>query len=154
MVAITKKLFLNCYDNIFEDNELNDLLKTLNLNKKNLKEWYGTYFLQINEYFKDIENKLNNLVKQFNVEIDYLQIVHWPKNSFQNLHLDKAHLITKLTSITYLNNDFKGGYTYFEDNTVIAPKKNRTLIFDGNLYKHGVSKIIENDRYTLAVWYK
>jgi hypothetical protein len=149
-----KKLFLNCYDNVFEENELNTLLKVFNLNEKNSKKWYGTNYIQINGYFKNIETKLNELVKSYNSELDYLQIVNWPENSFQDLHVDGAHSITSITSITYLNDDFVGGHTYFEDGTTIKPIKNRTLIFEGKLYRHGVSKIIKNNRYTLAAWYK
>ena len=54
MVINKQKLFLNCYDNVFEEKELDSLLKAFDLNKKHSKEWYGTYYVQINGYFKNI----------------------------------------------------------------------------------------------------
>jgi hypothetical protein len=42
----------------------------------------------------------------------------------------------------------------FEEGTLIVPKIGRTLVFNGQTYKHGVKKIIKKDRFTLAIWYK
>ena len=61
---------------------------------------------------------------------------------------------TTLSSITYLNDNFDGGRTYFEDGTTFIPKKGRSIFFDGQYYKHGVSKVENNIRYVVATWYK
>jgi hypothetical protein len=78
-----------------------------------------------NRFFKDLENEYNSFDKKNCV--DWLQIVHWPKGSFQEFHKDFESQDTVLTSITYLNDDFVGGETVFEDGIVIKPKKGRTL---------------------------
>lgn len=49
---------------------------------------------------------------------------------------------SKFTVLIYLNDDFKGGNTTFYDvdfrkTVTVAPKKNRTLIFDIDLYHAG-----------------
>ena len=88
------------------------------------------------------------------IVVDWLEIVKWPSNSYQNLHLDKASNKTVLTSITYLNENYSGGETYFKDGMIIKPKTGRTLIFDGMHYVHGVKTIKKGTRYTLPVWYK
>jgi hypothetical protein len=106
----------------------------------------------LNNNFKDLENKINNFLKIY--LIDWWQIVHWPLGSYQNLHFDKTVNLTALTSISYLNNAFTGGQTFFEDETIIHPKLGRTLLFNGQQYKHGVKQVLTGNRYTLAIWYK
>jgi hypothetical protein len=96
----------------------------------------------------DISIKLNNSI------IDWAQIVYWPTGSFQDLHYDKASERTTLSSICYLNDDYEGGQTYFEDGTIFTPKKGRILFFDGKYYLHGVKKVTSGNRYVLAIWYK
>ena len=98
-----------------------------------------------------IKKIYNNIYKD--IVGDWLQIVKWPSNSYQNLHLDKTSNKTVLTSITYLNENYSGGETYFKDGTIIKPKTGRTLIFDGMYYVHGVKTIKKGTRYTLPVWY-
>ena len=101
-----------------------------------------------------LETKLNFISKNFNSEIDWFQIVKWPINSTQNLHFDTASQKTTLTSITYLNDDYTGGQTYYEDGTIFKPKKGRSLFFNGQYYKHGVKPVDKNIRYVVAAWYK
>jgi len=54
----------------------------------------------------------------------------------------------------YLNENYKGGQTYFKDGTIFSPKTGRMLFFDGKYYFHGVKEILSNDRYVLVIWYK
>jgi len=109
------------------------------------------------DFFKRINLKENlNTVTNFfyNSIIDWIQIVKWPTNSFHRLHFDISSKETTLASICYLNDDFKGGQTYFEDGTIFYPKQNRIIFFDGNCYLHGVKQIETGTRYVLAAWYK
>jgi len=119
--------------------------------------FHGTHPLVLD---KNLNNKLlykiNNLSLNLNQSIiDWFQIVKWPaSHPGKRLHFDRGHSDTILSSILYLNSDFKGGHTYFEDGTSIAPKTGRIIFFDGNYYYHGVSAINNKDRYTLAAWYR
>ena len=78
------------------------------------------------------------------------------------MHYDEASKDTVLASITYLNNDYSGGHTIFEDTTTskgehitsIAPVPGRTIIFDGMRYRHGASINSDAPRYTIPIWYK
>jgi len=84
---------------------------------------------------------------------ELLQFTYWTPNSFQDLHFDVTRDSTNLTSITYLNDDYEGGETYFENDVVVKPKKGKVVFFDGKKYKHGVSKITQGNRYVCAFWY-
>jgi len=89
-----------------------------------------------------------------NVLFDWANIVEWPVGAKQQFHLDTASDKTVLSSITYLNNDFRGGETLFEDGTKIAPVPGRTVFFDGIKYKHAVYPVTVASRFTLPIWYK
>jgi len=112
----------------------------LNLNGQELE--------RIKKYLEPTSIILNNSI------VDWSQIVYWPKKSYQDLHKDFASDQTILTSITYLNEDFIGGLTYFEDGTQFAPVKGRTVFFDGQYFNHGVTPILQGERYVIATWYK
>lgn len=87
-------------------------------------------------------------------EIDWAEIFKRDANTWQDLHLDGASELTTLTSITYLNDNFNGGFTHLADGTQVKPKTGRTILFDGKKYVHGVSPVIGGTRYTLPIWYK
>ncbi len=98
----------------------------------------------------------NTAVRFFGIEtyVEVSQIVKWPVGSMQPVHRDMARETTTFTSITYLNDDFEGGETYFTDeDLLIKPKVGRTILFDGKRFEHGVRKITNGTRYTLALWY-
>ena len=105
---------------------------------------------------KSLVKKINKVGMSINKSIiDWFEIVKWPfPNKGKNLHLDLASNETILSAIIYLNNDFKGGYTWFKDTTHIAPVVGRAIFFDGTKYPHGVSIIDEGIRYTIAIWFK
>jgi hypothetical protein len=98
----------------------------------------------------------NQIVELMNVSlvIDWCELVKWPLNSQQNFHFDIGSKNTVFTSITYLNDDYFGGETCFLGGQFIKPKKGRTVYFDGNFYKHGVSTVGLKNRYTAPIWYK
>lgn len=145
---------ININDDFINDDEIQRLLSFFENNKDKASSWHGTLTLSLDSSFADLGNKINKYASQFGAQIDWGKIVHWPKETYQPLHFDNASDKTILSSIIYLNDGYQGGQTYFEDGTIIAPKKRRSLFFDGTKYKHGVHKIQEGDRYTLAVWYK
>ena len=104
---------------------------------------------------KSLANKLNTAAKKIsNSQIDWFEIVKWPTNSFQKLHIDNASNQTTLASILYLNDTYTGGETYFEDNTIFTPTTGRIVFFDSTYFKHGVKKINMGTRFVIAAWYK
>ena len=121
------------------------------------KEFYGTYPRALDHNFNNkLLNKINNLSFNLNQSIiDWFQIVKWPaSHPGKQLHFDQTSSDTILSSILYLNSDFEGGHTYFEDGTSFAPLTGRAIFFDGQYFVHGVSKIKNKDRYTVATWFK
>ena len=144
-------------DNLLSQSECNMLIDYYKKNENFSKKFRDVYPLDLK--IKDpninfLETKLNFISKNFNSEIDWFQIVKWPINSTQNLHFDTASQKTTLTSIVYLNDNYTGGQTYYEDGTIFKPKKGRGLFFDGQYHKHGVKPVNENTRYVVAAWYK
>lgn len=114
---------------------------------------------------KEVEALVN--IKFPHLEIDWCHIVRWPLFSSQDSHLDDASDKTTYTSITYLNDGYKGGETYidgikinnsdltkFDEKFLITPKKASTVCFDGNYFSHGVNTVSVDYRYTLSIWYK
>ena len=86
--------------------------------------------------------------------VDWCQIAKRPPGSGHPNHTDNFSEETVLTSVTYLNDNFTGGETYFVDDIAIRPKTGRTLYFDGVYREHGVHTVRDSARFTLAVWYK
>tara|TARA_R110002051_G_C8660337_1_gene488938 strand:+ start:52 stop:546 length:495 start_codon:yes stop_codon:yes gene_type:complete len=101
---------------------------------------------------KKLNGRLDFTMKKIDEEVmvNYYQIVRWPKNSFQEKHIDfKDHCYT---SIIYLNDNFEGGETVVEKRK-IKPKPGLMVLFSGNQTLHGVNKIKKGNRYTIPCWY-
>lgn len=148
------------FDNVLSPQECNDLIRLYEKNTHNSHEWRDTKPLNL-EYINvklvfDSCLKLYNLCKTVNpyIYFEWGEIVKWNIGASQPLHLDTASDGTVLTSITYLNDDYFGGNTYFFDGQAIQPKIGRTVIFDGKSHLHGVTPVEKNYRYTLPIWYK
>ena len=147
-------MIINIKDNYLTRETCVEIIKAYHDNENKVKKHRDTYPLDIDD-FGNIGEELDKesfLIN--NSTLDWVQIVKWPKNSKQDLHIDDARLNTTLACIIYLNEDYTGGQTYFEDGTIIAPKTGRVLFFDGCYYKHGVKCIKEGTRYTIAAWFK
>ena len=143
---------ISIIDNFLLDREINLLLNFYQQNNHLKQKYRNTFPISLGNLFIDIKNKYNKLSQEDHR--DWWQIVHWPKGSFQNSHKDNASEKTTLSSITYLNDSFEGGETFFVDGAIVKPKKGRTLLFDGKYYLHGVNPIINGNRFTIAAWYK
>tara|TARA_Y100000004_G_C8947498_1_gene426966 strand:- start:1117 stop:1626 length:510 start_codon:yes stop_codon:yes gene_type:complete len=81
-----------------------------------------------------------------------VEIVKYPCGAHKNFHKDRTRKTTTGASITYLNDDYIGGQTVIEGIDV-QPLSGRTVYFDGMEFRHAVSNVIKNDRYTLSMWY-
>tara|TARA_R100001480_G_scaffold150635_4_gene151454 strand:- start:2389 stop:2886 length:498 start_codon:yes stop_codon:yes gene_type:complete len=104
---------------------------------------------------KKIVFALNNYLNSKGV-ISYpelVQVVHRPTGTKHDMHVDEARDTTIMTSITYLNDNYEGGETFFEDGMIVKPKIGRTIFFDGIKYPHGVKEITKGNRFVIASWY-
>ena len=101
-------------------------------------------------------DKINNLATEINGSVvDWIETVKWYSPCpGKSLHFDDASDKTTLACIIYLNSDYDGGQTYFEDGTVIMPVTGRALFFDGKYHKHGVTNLDHGTRYNISCWLK
>lgn len=110
-----------------------------------------------NNLFSDVVNRITSLCQSFdkNVVLDYVGVVRWPPGTFMKPHLDKndIHGQDVFAAMVYLNDDFDGGCTCFEDFDV-KPKPGKLLLFSNSLYLHHVSKVENKERFVLSLWYK
>ena len=143
-------------DNFLTDAQCKNLINFYN--SKPLERSFETTHpltLDVNNH-KSLVKKINKVGTSINNSVvDWFEIVKWPfPNKGKDMHFDTASSETTLSAIIYLNDDYLGGYTHFQDKTHIAPVKGRAIFFDGRKYKHGVSIIDKGVRYTVAVWLK
>lgn len=130
------------------------------LNNRNCLDLFSScHFIKLDNEHNDSDpiKYLISKISQHISEIDptafinYAQIVHWPTESYQPSHLDFSYHTS--TSIIYLNDDFSGGKTVVDDET-IQPESGKILTFNGSILKHEVLPVLSGDRYTIAIWYK
>ena len=144
-------------DNFLSKSECNFLIKCFKKNIDKAEKFNDTKVLVLNissEGLNFLTPKLNSVAKLYDSTIDYYQVVEWPIGSKKNIHVDNVLNKTTISSITYLNDDYEGGQTFFEEGTIFKPKLGRTLFFDGRHYRHGVKTIKKATRYVVATWYK
>ena len=129
----------------------------------------NSYDDSIRNLTSSIHHQILSLVQKFyNEDVLYLafsNLVYWGKGMELVPHADnfwiedpkKPHYSSHrvYSSILYLNNNFKGGETYFpEHNYSIEPKSGKlTFYTSGAKHIHGVKKVTSGTRYTLATWY-
>jgi hypothetical protein len=113
---------------------------------------YHNKFHLENISIKKILNKISLLCSKLDnsVKLDMAQIVKWPCGSKQDRHYDPPSDV--FASILYLNDDYGGGETCFE-NLKIVPETGKLVIFSNNSLLHWVEEIKKTNRYTLALWF-
>ena len=105
----------------------------------------------------NVVEKVTNLCNTFDdrVIIDYAAVVRWPSGTFMKEHTDPPRPGQKpnlFAALVYLNDNFTGGYTQFEEN-VVKPEIGKLLLFSNSHYKHSVSKIEGSERFALSIWF-
>ena len=156
-----------CRDNMLSKEDCEKLIKFFkkkskkNFHKHETEDNVYNIVLELNtekyffKHFDKLIKDLNYIAKLLNNSMfEYTHLVKWPLKCYQPLHRDFAYEHTTLSSILYLNDDYDGGETYYEDGSFFKPKQGRIIFFDGQYYKHGVKEVLRNPRYTLATWYK
>ena len=100
---------------------------------------------------------VNSLCKSFDgsAELDYVGIVRWPVGTFMKPHVDdnNVHNPDVFAAMLYLNEEFSGGHTMFEEYT-IKPKTGKLIVFSNSQLLHYVSKVEDSERFVLSFWYK
>ena len=114
----------------------------------------GIYF---DEGKNSVVESVTNLCKTFDdrVVIDYAGVVRWPVGTFMKPHIDPHRPNQEpdlFAAVLYLNDDFTGGYTGFEEYEV-KPEVGKLLLFSNSIYKHHVTKIEGVERFALSIWY-
>ena len=138
------------YKNFFSIEECNTLINNFKKEAQHHETYRDTILLRL----KDASPKLiDTLQKDFNIILNYGQIVHWPNGSFMNSHYDGTlNKDNNFTAICYLNNNFKGGRTLLEDK-MIDPETGKLIVFNSQKMAHGVEKVI-GERFTYISWWK
>jgi hypothetical protein len=127
------------------------------------------YDIKIKKLIEPIHNKILRLIKKFykekNIYLEFTNLVYWGPNMELGAHADNVwidrpndpHYTSHrdFSSVLYLNDNFKGGETYFPKlDHIIKPKTGKLTFFpSGSTHIHGVKKIIEGNRFTLATWF-
>ena len=114
----------------------------------------GIYF---DEGKNSVVERVTNLCKTFDdrVVIDYAGVVRWPVGTFMKPHIDPHRPNQEpdlFAAVLYLNDDFTGGYTGFEEYEV-KPEVGKLLLFSNSIYKHHVTKIEGVERFALSIWH-
>jgi hypothetical protein len=97
---------------------------------------------------------LEDLYKLFKISLLLtpadMQIVKWPTGSLMHKHFDTGD---QYGILLYLNDNFEGGETIIDTET-ITPKKGCGVLFSNGILAHSVCQIKKGTRYTLPIWYK
>jgi hypothetical protein len=106
-------------------------------------------------------------IKHFDYEMlypEYSDLVVWYSGDSMGLHADNFDCIggkpytddlyfRKISCLIYLNDNFEGGETFFENGNIIKPKKGMLAMFPSNCtHMHGVTRITNGTRYTMPMW--
>ena len=106
--------------------------------------------------FGSVINNVTTLCKSLenDIDLDYVGVVRWPIGTFMKPHKDdnNIHREDVFAAMLYLNDDFKGGATVFEEMEV-KPETGKLVIFTNGELLHYVSKVEEAERFVLSFWY-
>ena len=97
-----------------------------------------------------IHNIINKYIKlKPRKKLKNIELAYWPIGESHDWHDDTIYY--DVTTITYLNENYKGGITTVEDYN-IKTEKGKICIFDSSK-KHKVSTLEAGERFVLLAWY-
>ena len=104
----------------------------------------------------DIIRRVNTICKNFdsNANLDYVGVVRWPVGTFMKPHVDdnNVHNPDMFAAMLYLNDNFSGGHTCFE-NLDVKPEIGKLIVFSNAYYLHYVNEVKDAERFVLSFWY-
>lgn len=123
---------------------------------------------QVDNFYRSKYNSIRYLIGQHvcmyanqPVFPHYTDLVMWVAGRSMGLHVDNgvgesdprdSYLKNRHYScILYLNSDYEGGETFFE-NTSVKPEVGRLVVFPSSIL-HGVTKVESGIRCTFAMWF-
>jgi hypothetical protein len=145
-------------ENFLSMDECGYFVKLFLENKNKTREYRSTKILSTKLlYDKSLDASLQKITNKVRILFDVdctlnnSQLVLWPSGSYQNPHYDPPGDLC--ACIIYLNDNYNGGSTSFNENLKIKPEVGKCLIFSNSQYLHWVEKITEGNRYTLSTWF-
>jgi predicted 2-oxoglutarate/Fe(II)-dependent dioxygenase YbiX len=140
------------FNNFLNKEQCNTFLKHYEKNYLYHKIYRDTITYEIKESFKEREYVLN-YVSNFNLTLNYDQIVMWPNNSHMQSHKDgTVFKDNHFVSICYLNNNYIGGRTVIE-NKLIDNDLGKLIVFNSCNLLHGVEQVT-GTRLVYISWWK
>ena len=104
----------------------------------------------------EVVSRVNSICKNFDSDanLDYVGVVRWPVGTFMKPHVDdnNVHKPDVFAAMLYLNDNFTGGSTCFE-NFEVKPEVGKLIVFSNSQYLHYVSKVEGAERFVLSFWY-
>ncbi|MBQ1498745.1 MAG: hypothetical protein IIZ38_10555 [Sphingomonas sp.] len=97
--------------------------------------------------------RLRDFFRDPGIHPEETQIVRWSPGDGQPLHLDMTRETTTYAAILYLNDDFLGGETFFENGATIRPRTGTLVGFHGASLRHGVRTVVAGTRLTMPIWF-
>lgn len=146
------------------DNEyvMKDGITYLNLNNRSTRSITLRHDDLDNEFVKTFRETLDPIEKDyqdhFGITVkshDVYKILKYSKNSKFDNHMDDGGgNFRRVSTVFYLNSEFKGGEVVFPRFEIsIKPKEGDMLIFPSAFsYNHYVTEITEGERYCVASW--
>jgi len=169
------------FDNVLDkttcDLLYSEVIKTRSNNASNDLPWFDGECLEVHQLDLTLQKLVvdhrTNVTKLVNEELSHMfgelypeftHLVLWTAGRFMNRHKDNGWSETdvlrsrKVSSITYLNDDFDGGDTYIRTETghdyISKPKIGSVVFFlSSEENMHGVTTLKNNMRVTLPIWF-
>ena len=134
-------------ENFITPNECKIFIDYVNTNKKEEKA----------DFFRQVVDKVTTVCKSLDdrANLDYVGVARWPVGTFKEPHYDDSSrddIFDIFAAMIYLNDDFNGGHTGFE-NFEVVPKTGQLCIFSNSQFKHHVTKVKDAERFVLSFWY-
>jgi len=114
------------------------------------------------KFYSKIIDRIESTIQKYyenDIEHEWSLLKRNDIDNHHGNHYDTASPDTVLSSILYLNKDFRGGQTFLRagkqsNKTSVCPEIGRLLLFDGMKYEHGATVNSNFYRYTIAGWWK
>ena len=163
------------FKNLYSTEEINKFIEFINTTKYDRKFSTNDFkngkilnsslseliYDRIKHLFPKIYIDENNVKWSFVGTSKYIFYSKFKTNEMFDVHTDTGsvydsvnNIYSKFTLLTYLNDNYIGGETIFYDNEFsetnkIIPEKNKTLIFDINLFHKG-NMVIDGEKYWIG----